>query len=171
MDECRMFAAARPVAASASELDAAVLLAVWDADLPDGPHSVRDRRVEQTQEAIEAFFADEFPVNRGRAAPLLGRYRGDTYFGGGAWYPTTLAAAGLCYRRARHAADRDAIVARGDAFMQAVRDVTPADGTMSEQIDRVTGAPTSARHLTWSYAAFISAARARAQACCAIADA
>ena len=28
-------------------------------------------------------------------APALGRSRGDRYFGGGAWYPTTLAAAGI----------------------------------------------------------------------------
>ena len=170
-DGYRMYVAMWPATASHSELDASVLLAVWDAELPDGPHSVQDRRVGQTQETIEAFFAREFPVNRGRIAPLLGRYRGDTYFGGGAWYPTTLAAAGLCYRRARHAADRTAMIARGDAIMQAVRDITPADGALSEQVDRVTGTQTSARHLTWSYAAFIGAARARAQARAVVADA
>ena len=61
------------------------------------------------------------------------------------------------------------MIVRGDAFMQAVRDVTPADGSLSEQVDRVTGMQTSARHLTWSYAAFIGAARARVRACRAIA--
>jgi glucoamylase len=53
---------------------------------------------------------------------------------------------------------------RGDAFMATLRALTPADGALSEQVDRETGAPTSARHLTWSYAAFVSTARLRAQA-------
>ena len=163
----RIYLARQPADETADDtLDAAVLLAVWDADLPDGPHSVHDTRVQSTQTALENFFAREFPINRRRpAGPLLGRYRGDRYFGGGAWYPTTLAAAGLYYRRAQGAAaDRDALLARGDAVMEAVRGVTPADGALSEQVDRSTGQQTSARHLTWSYAAFIGAARARSRA-------
>ncbi|HEX5212208.1 MAG TPA: glycoside hydrolase family 15 protein [Pseudolabrys sp.] len=165
-DKQGIYLARLPAAEDAGDtLDAAVLLAVWDADLPDGPHSLADPRVQWTQTTIEEFFAREFPINRRRAAPLLGRYRGDHYFGGGAWYPTTLAAAGLYYRRARLAGeDRDAHIARGDAMMDALRSVTPADGALSEQVDRATGEQTSARHLTWSYAAFIAAARARSQA-------
>ncbi len=165
----RIFLARLPAAATTADMfDAAVLLAVWDADLPDGPHSVHDPRVLSTQAALENFFRREFPINRRcPAVPLLGRYRGDRYFGGGAWYPTTLAAAGLYYRRAQGAAaDRDALLARGDAVMEAVRGVTPADGALSEQVDRSTGQQTSARHLTWSYAAFIGAARARSRASC-----
>jgi glucoamylase len=149
-------------------IDAAQLLAVLDADLPDGPHSVEDPRFQATQAAIEKLFARELPINRalppGRG-PALGRSRGDRYFGGGAWYPTTLAAAGLYYRRAQcPGEDRDALTRRGDAFMATLRDLTPADGALSEQVDRETGAQTSARHLTWSYAAFVSTARLRAQA-------
>lgn len=145
-------------------LDAACLLAVWDADLPHGPHSVQDRHVQMTQKAVEKFFAREFPVNHGRTAPALGRYRGDQYFGGGAWYPTTLAAAGLCYRLARiPGQDRNGLIRRGDEFMTTVRELTPADGALSEQVDRETGQQTSARHLTWSYAAFISAAHERSK--------
>jgi glucoamylase len=48
--------------------------------------------------------------------------------------------------------------------MATVRDLTPADGHFSEQVDRTTGEPTSARDLTWSYAAFISTAYLRADA-------
>ena len=144
-------------------IDAAQLLAVLDADLADGPHSVLDPRVRKTQSAIERLFACEFPINRGREAPALGRYRSDRYFGGGAWYPTTLAAAALCYRRAlRPGQDRAALLKRGDAFMATVRDLTPEDGAFSEQVDRTSGVQTSARHLSWSYAAFICAARLRA---------
>ncbi|WP_316978637.1 glycoside hydrolase family 15 protein [Shumkonia mesophila] len=149
-------------------IDAAVPLAVLDADLPDGPHSVFDPRVRATQAALEAMFSREMPINHalpaGRA-PALGRSRGDRYFGGGAWYPTTLAAAALSYRLAGSGGDlRDSHIQRGDAFMATVRALTPADGSLSEQVDRLTGRPTSARHLTWSYAAFVNAARLRAQA-------
>lgn len=160
--------AMRPVGARSAEdlIDANTLLAVWDADLPDGPHSVLDARVQKTQDALESLFARAFPINHEDAgAPLLGRSRADRYFGGGAWYPTTLAAAGLCYRRARLSSDaRQADIARGDAFMAALLRFTPADGSLSEQLDRTTGAQTSARHLTWSYAAFVSTARERRRA-------
>jgi glucoamylase len=166
----QVFMAIRPAAADSADdlVDTAILLAVWDADLPDGPHSVRDSRVQKTQAAIESLFAREFLINRTRPlghAPALGRSRGDRYFGGGAWYPTTLAAAGLCYRLAQHRLrDRGALLRRGDAFMATLRDLTPSDGALSEQLDRTTGAPRSARHLSWSYAAFISTARLRARA-------
>lgn len=162
-----VYAAMRPAKKRRVEelIDAAQLVAVLDADLADGPHSVFDPRVRQTWAAIDALFAREFPINSGRDAPALGRYRGDRYFGGGAWYPTTLAAAGLCYRLARLAGrDRAHWMKRGDDVMATVRDLVPADGALSEQVDRSTGAQTSARHLAWSYAAFLTAARLRAHA-------
>lgn len=144
-------------------IDSAVLLGVLDADLADGSHSVADPRVWQTLAALEDLFAREFPINRGRTAPALGRSRADRYFGGGAWYVTTLAAAAMCYRRAARETDMR-YLARGDAYMTTVRDLIPTDGHMAEQVDRNTGAPTSARDLTWSYAAFIAAAGLRREA-------
>jgi len=146
-------------------IDAASLLAVLDADLADGPHSIADARVWATLDALERLFAQIFPINAGRTAPALGRSRGDRYFEGGAWYPTTLAAASLCYRHALHEPkSRAQMLARGDAYMQTVRDLTPPDGSLTEQVDRATGAPISARDLTWSYAAFVAAARLRKKA-------
>jgi glucoamylase len=146
-------------------LDSATLLAVLDADLPDGPHSVLDPRAQATLAALEDLFARTLPINRDRPAgqgPALGRSAGDRYFGGGAWYVTTLAAAAFHYRLARcPGQDRRALLARGDRFMATVRALTPADGSLSEQVDRATGAPRSARHLSWSYAAFVSTARLR----------
>jgi len=166
--EHQVYMAIRPSSDGSADdlLDGAFLLAILDAGLPDGPHSAQDERVRMTQTAIEDFFAREFPINRARAgAPALGRYRGDHYFGGGAWYPITLAAAELNYRLAQCPGDdRAAFIGRGDAFMATVRDLTPDDGALSEQVDRVTGQQTSARHLTWSYAAFVRAAHARARA-------
>lgn len=148
-------------------IDAVQLLAVLDADLAAGPHSVQDPRVHATQVAIEHLFTRELPINHALSpghGPALGRSRSDRYFGGGAWYPTTLGAAELCYRLAQCPGhDRDALIRRGDGFMATVRNLTPLDGALSEQVDRTSGAQTSARHLTWSYAAFVNAARLRAQ--------
>ncbi|KAI5481605.1 glucoamylase/glucan 1,4-alpha-glucosidase-like protein [Pseudohyphozyma bogoriensis] len=42
-----------------------------------------------------------------------------------------------------------------------VRDFTPNDGSFAEQFDRNTGAPLSAKDLTWSYASFLTANSAR----------
>jgi glucoamylase len=155
-----------PVAGERGDIvDAAALLGVLDADLPDGSHSVGDPRVWATLAALEELFAAEFPINRGRVAPALGRSRADRYFGGGAWYVTTLAAACLYYRAAAGRPDRGArLLAAGDAFMSTVRDLTPPDGHLSEQVDRTTGTQTSAHDLTWSYAAFVGAAHARRSA-------
>jgi len=162
-EQHRVYTAMRPVGGLDVKdlVDAAALLAVLDADLPDGSYSVLDPRVQETQNAIEAMFAKELPINHGRPAdcgPALGRNRADRYFGGGAWYPTTIAAAATYYRRALCAdAAANALVNRGDCFMRTVRRLTPDDGALSEQVDRLSGRQTSARHLTWSYAAFISA--------------
>jgi len=146
-------------------IDSACLLAVLDADLPDGPHSVQDPRVWHTLKALEDLFAREFPINRGRSVPALGRSYADRYFGGGAWYVTTLAAASLCYRRSMQDPEmRSNFFTRGDVFMRTVRDLTPSTGVLSEQVDRATGAQTSAQDLTWSYAAFVTAANLRERA-------
>jgi len=169
-EQRQIYIAARPAGSDNADdlVDAAELLAVLDADLSEGRHSVADPRVQSTQKRIEDMFAREFPINQQRGpgeAPAIGRYRGDKYFGGGAWYPTTLAAASLCYRLAQHPnEDRAALIRRGDAFMATIRALTPDEGALSEQVDRVTGAQTSARNLTWSYAAFIGAARLRTRA-------
>ncbi len=165
-----VYAAARddPAGSPGDLVDAAELVAVVSAALPSGAHSADDPRVHATQAAIEDMFARTLPINRALpagSAPALGRWRGDRYFGGGAWYPTTLAAAALCYMRACDPnQDGPALARRGDAYMATVQALTPADGSLSEQVDRSTGRPSSARHLSWSYAAFLEAARLRARA-------
>jgi glucoamylase len=61
------------------------------------------------------------------------------------------------------AAAAAALVATGDAMVRAV--VYHSDHLeLSEQFDGTTGYERSVRNLTWSYAAYLSAARARAQA-------
>ena len=134
------------------------------------------------------------PRERG---PAMGRYANDAYFGGNPWYLATLAAAefyfGLViallssgvmpetnenerFRRRLIAADgarrntdfAAAALERGDTFMRTVQAYTPASVDLSEQFDRTTGAQTSAKHLAWSYAAFITAAASRRRAVQAI---
>lgn len=55
----------------------------------------------------------------------------------------------------------DACIDRGDRFMAMVRTHSPASGELSEQFDQTTGAQTSAKNLTWSCAAFITAFASR----------
>ena len=126
--------------------------------------------------------------------PAIGRYAKDAYYGGNPWYLATLAAAEFYFRLAiallsgaemavvkDNARFREHLVAadgaqrsqvfvaaalqRGDTFIRTVQAFTPASGDLSEQFDRTTGAQTSAKHLAWSYAAFITAAASRRRAC------
>lgn len=141
----------------------------------------------ETQYAINR----ERPRDRG---PAMGRYMNDRYYSGGAWYLATLAAAEFYFAlaqalrsgakmavvpansrfRQRLGAPETAdggeeparlAIERGDAIMRTVQAFTPESGELSEQFDQTTGAQTSAKHLSWSYAAFITAAATRAQAC------
>lgn len=149
---------------SAKELDIAVVLAVLQCSDERPTHSVRDPRVHATLEVLDRAFDADYPINHGRPparAPALGRYRADRYYSGGAYYFSTLAAAELCFRAAGRGSAREALRARGDRYLQTVRAFVPASGEMSEQFDQRTGEQTSAKHLAWSYAAFISCAAAR----------
>ena len=149
---------------SAKELDIAVILAAIHAGGSGGSHTVRDPRMHATLERLEALFDAAYPINRNRSphlGPAMGRYAGDAYYSGGAYYFSTLGAAEFCFRAAAGGPDAAAWTRRGDAFLATVRSFTPASGEMSEQFDQRTGAQTSARHLAWSYAAFISCIAAR----------
>lgn len=54
-----------------------------------------------------------------------------------------------------------AVTAYADSFLAIAEKYTPIDGSLSEQIDKTTGLPLSARDLTWSYAAFITMSQRR----------
>jgi glucoamylase len=149
---------------STKELDIAVILAAIHA-LGDGlTHTVRDPHMHATLQRLEDLFDSAYPINHNRPAdraPAMGRYRGDVYFSGGAYYFSTLGAAEFCYLAAAHSAGAAIWVSKGDAFLETVRQYTPENGELSEQFDQRTGAQTSARQLAWSYAAFISCVAAR----------
>jgi glucoamylase len=152
-------------APSSKELDIAVILAPIHAQSDEPVHSVHDPRQHATLSALESLFGADYPINRQlppSRAPAMGRYRGDVYYSGGAYYFSSLGAAEFCYRAAAgQPAGQQTWLRRGDAFLETVRTYTPADGELSEQFDRQTGVQTSARQLAWSYAAFISCVRAR----------
>jgi glucoamylase len=155
---------------SAKELDISVIFAALHAAGGGATHSVRDPRMHATLAKLEALFDAEYAINRNREgrAPAMGRYSGDVYYSGGAYYFSTLAAAEFCYRAALMSQAigtpaRKSLVDRGDAFLETVRRFTPPGGDLSEQFDQQTGVQRSAQQLAWSYAAFISCAAARRQ--------
>ena len=179
-------------------LDISVILGVLHAARAEGAHSVLDPRAQATLTALEDLFDAEYAINRQRPldrGPAMGRYADDAYYGGNAWYLATLAAAEFYFKLAiamqsgaEMVATTDnarfrrrlsvaggagdspvaAAIVRGESFMRTVQAYTPASGELSEQFDRLTGAQTSAKHLAWSYAAFLTAVASRRQACRAI---
>jgi glucoamylase len=180
---------------SGKALDIAVILGVLHAGRTLGAHSVLDPKAQATLTALEDLFGAEYPVNQARPAdqgPAIGRYATDTYYGGNPWYLATLAAAEFYFKlaiallsgaplaeadenarfreRLRGKSPANAAFERGDTFMRTVQAYAPPSGDLSEQFDRATGAQTSAKHLAWSYAAFITAAASRRQAAQAIRD-
>jgi glucoamylase len=157
-----------PGASSTRMLDASVILSALHARDGSEVHSARDPKMHATLDRIEELFDRLLPINHGRPrdrAPAIGRFADDVYFSGGAWYALTLGAAELCFLAADTPTgvgeERARWVARGDAFLATVREFTPPSGDLSEQFDRHTGEQTSAKHLAWSYASFITCVTAR----------
>jgi glucoamylase len=152
---------------SPKDLDISVVLAAIHTAGEGIPHTVRDPRMQSTLTRLEVLFDAVYPINHGRSArtaPAMGRYAGDAYFSGGAYYFSTLGAAEFCFRASAQSADPGLWIRRGNAFLETVRVFTPASGEMSEQFDQGSGVQTSARHLAWSYAAFITCIAARRSA-------
>jgi glucoamylase len=155
-------------AKSTKELDIAVILSAVHAGGEGDVHTARDPRMHATLERLEALFGSAYAINHQLPkdrAPAMGRYQGDVYYSGGAYYFSTLGASEFCYlAAAAHAPgcdERRKWVEHGDGFLNTTRAYTPASGDLSEQFDQRTGEQTSAKHLAWSYAAFISCVTAR----------
>ena len=151
-------------APSVKDLDISVIFAAIHAGGTAAVHSVQDPRMHATLARLEALFDAEYAINRHRGAgrgPAMGRYAGDVYYSGGAYYFSTLAAAEFCFRAAAQMPAMQGLIDRGDAFLETVRAYTPPSGDLSEQFDQHTGVQRSAQQLAWSYAAFISCSHAR----------
>ncbi|MGH6839403.1 MAG: glycoside hydrolase family 15 protein [Methylocella sp.] len=92
---------------SGKELDFAAILAVIHVGREGGAHSVLDPRVMATLARLEELFDASYAINRHRPetrGPAMGRYAGDRYFSGGAYYFSTLGAAEFYYALAGAAA-------------------------------------------------------------------
>jgi glucoamylase len=157
-----------PGKTSTKLLDIAAILAAVHADDGLDVHSARDPRMHATLAKLERLFDSSYAINRDRPqgrAPAMGRYAGDVYYSGGAYYFSTLGAAELCFLAAaaqpRGSEARAHWAAHGDEFLETVRAFTPPSGDLAEQFDQRTGEQTSAKHLAWSYAALISCVAAR----------
>jgi len=157
-----------PGVSSTRMLDTSVILSVLHSRDGSDVHSARDPRMHATLDRLAELFDRLYPINHGRPrerAPAIGRFADDVYYSGGAWYAATLGAAEFCFlaadASARGGEERSRWIARGDAFLATVRAFTPLSGDLSEQFDRRTGDQTSAKHLAWSYASFISCMTAR----------
>jgi glucoamylase len=151
-------------APSTKELDISVVFAAIHAGGAALSHSALDPRMHATLARLEELFDAEYAINRNRGVgrgPAMGRYAGDVYYSGGAYYFSTLAAAEFCFRAAARSPAAGTWLARGDAFLETVRAYTPPSGDLSEQFDQQTGVQRSAQQLAWSYAGFISCTHAR----------
>ncbi len=111
-----------------------------------------------TLRRLETLFEAAYPINQNRPSGRVSSH-----------WAAMLATAILFWRApaARHLGQRSSRyrsgdVTRGDAYLETVRALTSrSSGICLEQFDQVTGAQTSAKHLTWSYAAFLTAVAAR----------
>lgn len=159
-----MLADGRP---SPKALDIAVILSAIHSLGTEAAHGPADPRMQATLARLDALFDAAYPINHGRAAgrgAAMGRYAGDVYYSGGAYFFSTLGAAEFCFRAAAMGGDArhwSQWMERGDAYLATVRAYTPAGGELSEQFDQRSGAQTSAKQLAWSHAAFISCVSAR----------
>jgi glucoamylase len=160
----RVLADGRP---SPKALDIAVILSAIHSLGTEDAHGPADPRMQATLARLDALFDAAYPINHGRAAgrgAAMGRYAGDVYYSGGAYFFSTLGAAEFCFRAAAIGGDAhhwNQWMGRGDAYLATVRAYTPAGGDLSEQFDQRSGAQTSAKQLAWSHAAFISCVSAR----------
>lgn len=160
-----------------SQIDISVILGVLHSE-PSQNYTVLDETVINTFYKLIDTFSQHYPINRSYSsmAPAIGRYPEDIYAGsnfdgGNPWVLTTLAMAEYSYKvaAARIKKSSNAVaytqaqkwITVGDEFMLRVQLHTNPDGSMSEQIDRFSGYMSSARDLTWNYAALFTATWAR----------
>lgn len=139
--------------------------------------SWQSRSILETAEHVENAFREIYTINQNSnlVAPAIGRYPEDSFGGshtngGNPWPLATLAIAETLYKvatmriqngRSRENALR--LVREADHFIDRVRYHAHPDGSLNEQIHRDSGYMTSVEHLTWSYAALVTAEAARAQ--------
>ena len=159
---------------TSKELDFSVILAMLHRGHDNGRRSVWDTLAATTLQRLKETFTEDYAINQASRMPqgtAFGRYRGDSYVSGGAWFLCTFGAAEFYYKHAiarfpdpKDAEIRRELIAKGDAILEMARAFIPASGDISEQFDQTTGEQTSAKNLGWSHAAFITVWQARKDA-------
>eukprot|EP00933_Yihiella_yeosuensis_P079787 TRINITY_DN93209_c0_g1_i1.p1 TRINITY_DN93209_c0_g1~~TRINITY_DN93209_c0_g1_i1.p1 ORF type:complete len:546 (-),score=136.64 TRINITY_DN93209_c0_g1_i1:234-1871(-) len=170
--------------------DSAVIEAFNVGDMEDGLFAPLSKEVVATIAGLSQTFCKSFKlnqdaVNAGIPGVLFGRYEGDGYAGGNPWVLLTASAANLLYRQSEamakganpsaEASDTlkkllgtditaKKLLGAGDAIMALMKKYLSNGMHMNEQIDRNTGVLLSAKDLTWNYANFLKAMKARKSA-------
>jgi glucoamylase len=134
---------ARTEGRSEKDLDIAVLLAVVHAGREKGAHSVLDPQILATVARLETLFGAAYAINRGigeARGPALGRYAGDAYYSGGAYYFSTLGTAEFYYRLAG-AVTKDAALASTADALTALGQLLDRARVGDREFGRATGSP------------------------------
>ena len=167
-------------------LNADVVMAAVYGDVPDG---ISDNKLLATAAQVRNCWKDA-PINKDDAhGPMIGRYPNDSYVGGNSWLLCTANFAEFYYRLANAISTNNALfqvdpynrpfyaqvgVGESTSVADAISALRNVGDRMlkgvlyhsdhlelSEQIRWDNGYEVSVRDLTWSYAAFLSAVRAR----------
>lgn len=165
-------------------LDISVIMGLVYAHDPDDSFmKLDDPRVMKTMDALKGSFRELYGINKdwtekGNEGFAIGRFAEDHYPGyildkrpdneeGNPWFISTLAVVTYNALLSRDllkqgkVAESKKAAKESKAFMKWTMAHIPADGMMSEQINRHTGKPQGVKDLTWSYQTFIQAASAQ----------
>ncbi len=144
-----------------SNRDTAVLLGLLHGGLEDGFLAFNSTIVSETVLDLQTTFKNLYAINsKGPKGLAMGRYPEDTYYGGHAWFLTTLAQAEVLYKAGAFAL--------AELVMSRVQFHVPADLRLTEQFDKNSGFCLGASDLTWSYASFLTTIQAREAALAAL---
>lgn len=149
-----------------TNLDTAVVLGLLHGGMNDGFMAWDDPHVVATLNKITATFKSMYAINQTSIPGVaIGRYPEDRYAGsdfsgGNPWTLCTLAMAEAWYHYASvqriHHQQNSESLKLADKFIQRVQHHANKDDSMDEQIQRDTGLMTSAKDLTWNYAALLT---------------
>lgn len=153
-----------------SNLDSAVILGLLHGNMNDGFLAWDNPKVRATLQQLIATFAMLYPINQTNIPGIAigrypeDRYAGDNFNGGNPWPVCTFAMAEALYQYGylleAHGQPSQDIVQKAHSFVERVHYHAYDDGALDEQINRDTGYMTSAKDLSWNYAALLSTRRA-----------
>ncbi|PLB36754.1 putative glucan 1,4-alpha-glucosidase [Aspergillus candidus] len=131
---------------------------------PCSPRALANHKV--VVDAFRSLYGINSGIDSG-AAVAVGRYPEDSYYNGNPWFLCTLTAAEQLYDALYHSAAMgtfssssatySSIVSAVKTYADGFQAYTHLNGSMAEQLSKSDGSQASARDLTWSYAALLTA--------------